>query len=279
VKPPPFGYLRPESIDEATVALAEHGYDAKPIAGGQSLVPLLNFRLSRPAVLIDLGRIPALDGIAIDGGDLRIGAMTRQRTVERAPAVASACPILVEALRHVGHVPIRNRGTIGGSIAHADPAAELPTVALLLDASIVARSVRGERVIPAAEFFVGPFSTTLEPDELVTEVVFPARPGMRTAFTEVARRHGDFAIAGVAGAVVDGSIRLAALGVGWTPVRLSAAEAACASDHALTPATIRAAAVAARDEVDPSDDVHADRAYRKELIEVLATRVLEELRP
>jgi carbon-monoxide dehydrogenase medium subunit len=263
---------------EVVEALATLGPDAKVLAGGQSLVPLLNFRLSRPSVIIDLARVPDLAGITVDGDVLRIGAMARQRAVERSAAVSATCPILGQMLAHVGHVPIRNRGTVAGSIAHADPAAEMPAAAALLDAEIVVMSTRGERRIPARAFFLGPFSTSLEPDELVIAIEFPARAGMRAAFAEIARRHGDFAIAGIAGVVKDGVVRLAGLGVGWTPIRLEAAEAICATDPGLGPTTVTAAAAAARSEVDPSDDIHADRAYRSELVEALTKRVLEGLR-
>ena len=277
MKPAPFEYARPDSVDEAVALLAEHGPDAKVLAGGQSLVPLLNFRLSRPAVLVDIARIPGLDRVSVGDDGIRIGALARQRRVERDARVRAACPLLPVMLGHVGHLQVRTRGTILGSLAHADPAAELPAAAVLLGGRLVVDGPAGRREIEAEDFFIGPFSTVLAPDELLVEVVFPVAGVQRTAFAEVARRHGDFAIAGVAAAAMADGIRLAALGVAWTPIRLRAAEAA-ANEGVLDDARIGAAAAAARAEVDPTDDIHADRAYRVDLIGVLVTRVLEDLR-
>src|SRR4051794_34571709 len=174
LKPPPFEYLAPTTLDEAVALRAEHADDCVLLAGGQSLMPLLNLRLARPAAVIDLGRVAELAGIRELDGGLAIGAMTRQRTAELSTLVGERCPLLVQALRYVAHVTIRNRGTIGGSLAHADGAAELPAVALALGAELVARSTRGERAIAARDFFQGFFTTSLEPDELLTEVRFPA---------------------------------------------------------------------------------------------------------
>ena len=281
MKPPRFRYTAPERLDEALAVLAELGDEAKPLAGGQSLVPMLNMRLARPSVLVDLNRIPELDGIELVDGYLRIRAMTRHRAVERSSVVAQHQPLLSEAIRYVGHLPIRTRGTVGGSIAHADPAAELPGVLLALDGAVELLSQRGERVVPAAEFFVDLLTTVAAPDELVTAVRFPVLPpNSGTAWLEVARRHGDYALVGV-GAVVtitsDGrtieEARLSFIGVSVTPVRARAAEAALRGQP-VAPDTWRAAAVAVREELDPTSDIHASAAYRRSVAGVLAERAL-----
>jgi carbon-monoxide dehydrogenase medium subunit len=277
VKPPPFAYVRPRSVEEVLELLTRHGDDAKVLAGGQSLIPLMNFRFARPGVLIDLGRVEGLDSITEERDGVRVGAMVRQRDAERSEPVARACPLVVEALRHVGHVQIRNRGTVGGSLAHADPAAELPAVAVALDARMEAIGPDGSRTIAAGEFFEGPFTTALRPDELLLSVVFPSTSGRRTAFAEIARRAGDFALAGVAAAItVNGTVRdvsLAALGVGPAATRLSAAEEAVRG-RSLEPAVLQEAASAASAEVSPFDDVHADAEYRREAVGALVSRVL-----
>ena len=283
MKPPRFLYLRPESLEEAVARLAELGEDAKILAGGQSLVPLLNLRLARPSVLVDLRMVPGLAGIdRVDSG-LSIGAMVRQRTAELSPVVAEACPLVAQALRHVGHLQTRNQGTIGGSMAHGDPSAELPAVAVAVDADLVARSVRGERVLPAGEFFEGPFTTALAADEVLTEIRVPPQAGSRTAFAEVARRSGDFALAGVAcrvkldegGAVTE--VALVAIAVGGTPVRLRTAEDAVLGGP-LDDRALAAASRAAAADVDPYDDVQASGAYRRTLVGVLVERSLREVR-
>lgn len=216
MKPPPFEYHAPESVEEALALLAEHGDEAKVLAGGQSLVPLLNFRLIRPARLVDLNRVAGL--AYLNGG--RMGAMTRMRTVER----ESEVPLLRKAARFVGHAQIRNRGTVGGSCAHADPAAELPCALLALEARFRLRSARGERIVPAGEFFLGTFTTALGPDELLVEIeVPPLRPGTRTAFVEYARVHGDFAQAGVAAVVGPDRTVVVVLGAADRPVLLEEA--------------------------------------------------------
>jgi aerobic carbon-monoxide dehydrogenase medium subunit len=272
-------------VQEVLALLAEHGDEAKLLAGGQSLVPLLNLRLARPYVVIDLA---AVDGLArMDSADGRVllGPMTRQRAMETSTALAAACPLLVEAIGHIGHVQIRNRGTVGGSLAHADPAAELPAVAVALDAEMVVRSTKGERVVPAQEFFEGSFTTTLQADELLTEIRMPVTEGRGTAFTELARRTGDFAIAGVAAVVrfQPGSRRvaeagLAALGVGPTPIRLRDAEAAVVGSD-LSGASVSAAAAVAMAAVSPVTDVHADEDYRRRLVGVLVSRALHRSCP
>jgi len=280
MKPPPFLYARPDSVDEATELLAEYGDEGKVLAGGQSLLPLLNFRLSRPSVMVDLALLDDLTTLDREDGYVSVGSMVRQRTLETVPSVREACPLLAKALAYVGHVQIRNRGTVGGSLAHADPAAELPAAAVVLDADICAVSTRGHRWIPAADFFTGPLSTALDPDEIVTRVRFPETHTARTSFVEVTRRGGDFAVAGVAAVVSEGpaDVALAALGVGPTPVRLSEAEATL-RDGASAPEAIEAASTVAAREVEPVSDVHADAAYRRDAIAALVKRALIDTSP
>ena len=282
LKPPPFDYDAPDTLDEALDLLGEYADDAKVLAGGQSLIPLMALRLARPARLVDIGRVDSLQGIDANGA-LTIGAGVHQRTAERSAEVARLCPPLALALPLVAHVPIRTRGTIGGSIAHADPAAELPAIALLADAEITARSRgAGDRTITAADFFRGFFETALEPDELITDVRFPGWPARTgSAFEELARRHGDFALVG-AGAVVglaeDGTVRdarLAFTGVASTPVRVSAAEALLVGNEPTADA-VAAAVEAVRAELDPGSDVHATAAYRTHVAGILAGRVLHD---
>jgi carbon-monoxide dehydrogenase medium subunit len=281
MKPAPFEYHRPESVEEALSLLAEHGYDAKLLAGGQSLVPAMNFRMAVPAVLIDLNRIAGLDGIAEVDGGLRIGAMVRQRAAERDPLVAARAALISETLPFVAHAQIRNRGTMGGSIAHADPAAEIPAVMLALDARFRLRGPNGDRLVTAGDFFTGLFGTALEPDEMLTEIELPAAaPRTGWAFDEVSRRHGDYALAGIAATVtVDeaglcSSARIALLSVGEGPV-LAAEAAAALVGQAPDEAAIRAAAEpASQRDVDPPGDIHASPEYRRQLVKVLVQRVL-----
>jgi len=281
MKPAPFEYHRPASVEEALALLAEHGYEAKLLAGGQSLVPAMNFRLSTPAVLIDLNRIPGLDVIGeTEGGGMRIGAMARQRAAERSPVVAARAPLIAGTLPYVAHAQIRNRGTIGGSIAHADPAGEMPAVMLALAARFHLRGPNGARVVDAADFFTGLFGTALEPDEMLVEAEIPAAPRTGWAFDEVSRRHGDYALAGVAAMVEtddDGrctSARIALLSVGEGPV-LAAGAATAIVGQAPTEDAIRAAAeAAARRDIDPPGDIHASPDYRRQLVDVLVRRVL-----
>ena len=229
MKPPPFSYAAPTTLAEAVGLLTEHAEDEpRVLAGGQSLIPLMNFRLAKPGYLIDLRSVAGLSGIRREGDTLVIGAMTTMSEVERSPEVAVAAPLLAEAIGLVAHTPVRNRGTVGGSLAHADPAAELPAVALASDAELVAAGPAGSRVIPAAEFFTGPFSTALAPDEILTEIRLPVWPGGH-AFVEFSRIHANFAVVGVAALVdLDGDrIRRAALAltsVAPTPIRATAAE-------------------------------------------------------
>lgn len=281
MKPASFDHFAPSSVAEALDLLAEHGPDAKILAGGQSLVPVLNFRLARPSVLIDLNRIPDLAYIDAANGHVAIGAMTRQRAVGGSQEVATHAPLLSEATHHIGHLPTRSRGTIGGSLSNADPAAEYPAVALALDAVMVVQSKRGERLIAAGDFFQGLLTTAIEPDEILTSVAFPKiAPGTGCAFEEIARRHGDFALAGVAAqvTVVDGAVtdaRFAACGVGPGAVRLSDAEAIIRSEGP-TDKAIAAAAETATKQVDPSGDVHGSAAYRRRLAGAMAARAIAE---
>lgn len=263
MKPAPFSYEAPGSVDEAVAMLAEHGEDASVLAGGQSLVPLLNFRMARPEVLVDINRVPDLSGLRTDDGALRIGAVTRDSALERSAAVARGWPLLGEALRHVGHPAIRNRGTVGGSAAYADPAAELPTVLAALDARLRVRSVRGVRVLEAESFFLGHLTTALEPDELLAEIEVPAlAPCTGTAFAEYARLHGDFALAGAAAVVTVGpdlrcrTARLALLGVGATPVRATSAETAMVGVRIDERVAAEAGDLAARDSDPPEPQDH-----------------------
>jgi aerobic carbon-monoxide dehydrogenase medium subunit len=280
MKPPRFDYLVPRSLDEALGLLAQHGEEAKVLAGGQSLVPLLNFRLVRPAHVVDLNEVPGLDGIRVDDGRLAIGAMTRQRQAETSALVRERCPLLAEAMPQVGHVQIRNRGTVGGSLAHADPAGELPAVVAALDGELVLRSRRGERRLAPHEFFVGYLTTAAAPDELLVEARVPVTPPRTgTAFMEVSRRHGDFALVGVAATVtldaggVCTACAIALTGVGPTPVVARDAARALVgvkpTDDALMDVGRRVAGA-----LMPDSDLHASADYRKHLAGVLTRRAL-----
>lgn len=283
MKPPRFDYHAPTSVEEALGLLTRYQGEAKVLAGGQSLMPLLNFRLVRPAALIDLNRIPALAYIHDVNGQVRLGAMTRQRAVEFSAVVRQRLPLLMEATRWVGHLPIRTRGTIGGSIAHADPAAEYPAVLTALEGEVVARSPRGERILRAADLYQTYLTTTLAADEILTEVRLPAMPaGSGWAFEEFARRHGDFALVGIAAVVMpDGGkhprVRLATAGVGPVPARLRAAEEILERDS-LSDAAIAAAAAKAGELVQPDADIHASADYRRHLTGVLTARALKRAR-
>lgn len=282
MKPAPFEYFRPRSLDEALALLDEHGGDAKPLAGGQSLIPAMNFRLATPSVLVDLNEIPELSYVSEQGGEVRIGGMVRQRTVERSALVSQRVPLLAEAMPHIAHPAIRNRGTIAGSLAHADPAAELPAVVLALKATLVVTSASGAREVAADDFFVGLFSTAVQPGELLTEIrIPPPPPRSGFAFQEISRRRGDFALVGVAGAVqLDdrgrcSQARVALVSVGDRP--MAAGQAAnLLTGQAPTAESIRAAAdAAASRDIDPSSDIHASARYRRQLASVLTRRVLE----
>jgi carbon-monoxide dehydrogenase medium subunit len=276
MKPAPFEYHAPESLAEA-VGLLSSLEDAKLLAGGQSLIPILALRLSRFEHLIDLGGVRELTGIRRTNGTITIGAMTTEADIEDSPEVAEAAPLVARATPLIGHFQIRNRGTIGGSLAHADPAAEYPAVAVALDATLELRGAAGVRQVPAADFFEATFMTAAEEDEILTAVHFPVWSGSGGyAVDEVARRHGDFAIVGVAAAVQVEAGRVtraaaALFGVGGTPHRASAAEAAlvgCGVEDADLAAVGRLAAAG----IDPPEDVHASAAYRRELAAVLTGR-------
>lgn len=282
MKPAPFEYFSPQTLDEALALLAEHGSDAKPLAGGQSLIPAMNFRLATPSVLVDLNSLDDLSQIAEHGDGLRIGAMTRQRALERSETVAQRAPLISATIPFVAHAAIRTRGTLGGSLAHADPAAELPAVMLALDARFTLRARNGSRVMSASDFFVGLFATALEPGELLVEVEVPALPaGSGVAFEEISRRHGDFALAGAAAVVsLDDAgrctlARVALLSLSERPI-LAERVAATLVGHAPSADAIRTAAeaAAARD-IDPTSDLHASSDYRRQLAAVLVRRVLE----
>jgi carbon-monoxide dehydrogenase medium subunit len=281
MKPAPFRYLAPRSVPEALDALRRFD-DAKVLAGGQSLVPLLAMRLARPSVIVDLNRIPGLAYVRAERDALAVGAMTRQRAAESDAIVAKRLPLLRQALMWVGHPQIRTRGTVGGSLAHADPAAELPAVAAVLGARFVVAGRRGSRAVGADEFFTGYLTTALQPDEILTEVRFPYPPaGAGWAFQEIARRHGDFAIAGAAAVLrLDSArrcaeARLAFTGVGPGPVRVPEAEARL-SGEPLTDAVLADVHRIVSDALDPSGDIHASAEYRKHVAGVLATRALRE---
>jgi aerobic carbon-monoxide dehydrogenase medium subunit len=281
MKPAPFDYHRPASIGEAFDLLDRYGDDGRILAGGQSLVPALNMRLATPRAVIDINRLPGLDAIRVAADGLVIGALARHEALERSPLVREHAPLLTLALPHVGHAAIRTRGTLGGSLALADPAAELPACVVALDARIRVEGRIGRREIAAADFFRGVYTTALEPGELVTEVVFPAAAGWRSGFQEVARRHGDFALAGLAArARVEGGAiaeaRLVFFGVGGAPVRARAAEAALAGRRPDT-GVIDTARGALADELDPPGDVHGSPALRRHLAGVLLARVVAPL--
>jgi carbon-monoxide dehydrogenase medium subunit len=285
VKPAKFEYHAPASVDEALAILERYDGEARLLAGGQSLVPMMNFRLAQPKAIVDLNRIVELAFIEEEGEVVRIGSMTRQRRLEFAPLVAAKLPLLREALRWVGHLPTRSRGTIGGSIAHADPSAEIPMVLQTLEGEIVARGPQGERRIAAQDLFHAALTTSLAPLEIITEVRFPAMPPQAGhAVEEFARRKGDFAIAAIAAMLVrEGErctkARLATAGVGPTSIRLRAAEAVL-EQHGLGEAAIAEAADKAMAQVDPISDLNGSAEYRRHLTGVLTQRaVLKAIGP
>lgn len=276
MKPAPFLLERPGTLDEALGLLAEHGDAAKLLAGGQSLVPALNFRLTAYDVLIDLNRISDLSGVRLDGDTLRIGAMTRQAQALRDPLVARHLPLMAQALAHVGHPQTRSRGTIGGSLAHADPSAELALVAVALDATLVLRSRDRQRSIAAREFFEDALVTAIEPDEMLTEVVFPATPaGARTVFRELARRHGDFAIVAVAAQRAGDALTVAVGGLEAVPRHCAILIDGLRSDR--SPSRIPALIDAELASVMPLSDLHAGGDYRRSLAATLLGDCLAEV--
>jgi carbon-monoxide dehydrogenase medium subunit len=281
MKPAPFEYHAPDTVDDVVALLAAHGDDAKPLAGGQSLVPLLSLRLTRFDHLVDLNGVASLQGVRRDNGHLVIGAMTRQRAVEQDADATSAVPLLGLAIPHIGHFQIRNRGTIGGSLAHADPASELPAVAAALGAEFTLASKGATRSVGAADFFQGTFMTAVDTGELLTEIRFPVwGAGSGFGFAEFARRGGDFAVVGVAVGVQvsGGTIRQAAIafsGMGGTPVRAGEAEAALVGTSTGS-VDVEAAGQAAVAATDPSDDVHASAANRRRIGAHLVERALRQ---
>ncbi|GAA3251416.1 xanthine dehydrogenase family protein subunit M [Pseudonocardia petroleophila] len=276
MKPPPFDYRDPTTVDDVLSLLAEHTDDATLLAGGQSLMPLLNMRLARPEVLIDLNRVAGLDRITITDDAVTLGATVRLATVEHDTGIAGAMPVLAEAASRVAHPQIRVRSTLGGTLCHADPAAEMPTVAVALGARIHLRSRGAARVVPAADFFETVFTTAKQPDELLVAVEFPRRPGMTVFYDEISRRHGDFPFAGLclgvrteAGVVAE--VIAAAAGVADRPVRLVGLEAAVLG-RPLAEA-VEDAAAAASAEIDPPADHHGTVAFRRGLLRTLVRRL------
>jgi len=282
MKPAPFDFVAPDSLEGALAALEQFGYDAKILAGGQSLIPAMNFRVMQPAVLVDINRISSLSYIQkTDSGGIRIGATTRQRSVERSDLVAAHAPLLHETMPNIAHLQIRNRGTIGGSLAHADPAAELPVLALTLEARMKIQNKSGERWVEAADFFEFMFMTALGPDEILTEVEFPAMPeNAGWAFEEFARRKGDYAMAGVAALLsVDGEGRISRARLGYlnladVPFLATGAQSILEGEKP-THEVIRAAAEQASREVEPSGNVHASPEYQRHLARALTERALK----
>ena len=277
----PVDYEAPGTVAEALDLLAEHQDEASVLAGGQSLIPLLALRLAQPAVLIDINGVQGLSGVSLTDGWVTIGATTREYMAEESATIAELVPLLAAALPLIGHEAIRSRGTVGGSLAHADPAAELPAVARALNAEFVVRGPSGERVVPAADWFEGYLTTSRQADELLTEVRFlAARPGTGTSFQEVARRHGDFAMVGLAtsvtlniGTITDA--RLAFAGVSDVPARATAAEELLEGERPTAELFDEAARVAAAD-IDPPSDLHGSAEYRKKVAAALVRRGLRE---
>jgi CO/xanthine dehydrogenase FAD-binding subunit len=282
MKPAPFKYIAATSLEQALTLKAEYGDDAKFLAGGQSLIPTMNFRLAQPAILIDLNRVEGLAAIRPrDGGSTCVEALARYRTLERDPGFAGMFPLVAEALPHIAHPQIRNRGTIGGNLSHADPASELPAITVALGAKFHIRSAKRERWLEASDFFIGALTTDLQPDEMLVEVELPSpKPRSGSCFMEVARRRGDFAIVGIAAMITlsqrdeCASARLALCGVGETPI-----DATSSTDvligHALTEDAVRDVAAAVQTMIDPPGSVHATADYQRHIAGVLAERALQ----
>jgi carbon-monoxide dehydrogenase medium subunit len=280
MKPAPFEYHAPRTLEEALSLKREHGDEGKALAGGQSLIPAMNFRVAQPSLLIDLNKLEDLRGIRKENGELRIGAMTRQSTAEHDDLVAKHSPLLHEAIPNIAHSQIRNRGTIGGSLAHADPASELPAVALALGSRFRAQNADGERWLEVGDFFAGMFYVGLEPDELLVEIAFPEMaPNTGWAFMEIARRAGDYAMAGLAalltmeGDKID-KAKLVYLNVGDGPVEAVQAQNSLQGVAANEAAFAEAAALASQEDIDPYGNVHASPEYQRHLVNVLTQRAL-----
>lgn len=282
MKAPPFDYLRATSLAQVFQLLQQHGDDARVLAGGQTLIASLNMRLSEPGLLIDIGALQALRGITLQGSMLRLGALATHADIERSPLVAQHAPLLAQAAPHIAHAAIRNRGTLGGSLAYADPAAEWPACMLALDATLVLASSRGERQVPAGDFFTGLYSTALADDEIIVACdVAVLASGERQAFDELARRHGDYAMAGLAAraSLHDGrlqGLRLAFLGLEDKPVRALRTEQAL-EGRTVDDATLALAVQSLRAELQPAADLTSGVATKQQLAGVLAQRVLRRL--
>lgn len=280
MKAPDFAYERPESVDAALAALAAGGPDARLLAGGQSLMPLLNFRLAAPAVLIDINRIKGLDAIEEQGDSIQVGALARHVDLERSATIARTVPLLADVMPHIAHAAIRTRGTIGGSLALADPAAELPACMIALDATVIARSAKSERRIAAAEFFLGIYQTALRDDEMIVAVEIPKQAGRRYAFREIARRHGDYAMAGLVMTAAAGDrlddARIVFFGVADRPARAAAAEEAVAGLAAGGDAA-EAAAAALDGTLAVEGDLNAPAPMKLHLAKVLLRRAIAGL--
>jgi CO/xanthine dehydrogenase FAD-binding subunit len=279
MKPAPFKYVRASSLDHALSVKAENGEEARFLAGGQSLIPSMNFRLARPSVLIDINGLAELASIDLER-EIRLGALTRYATLERNGGFLEACPLFADALPHIAHPQIRNRGTIGGNLSHADPASELPAIALAMQARMKVKSVRGERELDASEFFVGILTTDISPDEMLAEIVFPLLPrSTGTCFMEVARRRGDFALAGVAVIVSldeEGcctGIRVTLCGIGDTPIDASAAAMSLIGQRC-TDQAIETVAADVREAIEPPGNVHASADYQRHVAGVLTRRAI-----
>ena len=280
MKPAPFKYVFATSLEHALTLKAEHGDEARFLAGGQSLIPTMNFRLARPSVLIDINGLKEMAGVDNADGDIRVGALTRYRDLERNSDFLKSCPLFAEALPHIAHPQIRNRGTIGGNLSHADPASELPALAVAMQARMRIKSSSAERDVPASDFFRGLLTTDIGSEEMLTEITYPAlSPRTGTCFQEVARRRGDFALAGVAAVVtLDQArrcteVRLALCGVGETPVDAGDAVAGLIGTEC-NEAAIEAAAAEVQGVIDPAGNVHATPDYQRHIAGVLAKRTL-----
>jgi carbon-monoxide dehydrogenase medium subunit len=280
MKPAAFDYIAADSLEAALSALSAAGGDGKVLAGGQSLMPMLNFRLARPSILVDINRVPGLAYVEATDAAIKVGALTRHHALETSPVIKAYLPVVTAAMQHVAHLAIRNRGTIGGSLSHADPAAELPMMACLLDAHIGIQSPRGRRVANAQDFFVASLVTSLEEDEIVTDVEFPRlAAGTGWAFEEVARRAGDFALAavGVTISATDGkcdTARIGMMGVGETPMRADEAESLLRG-QLFSEALVDAAVQSLRAAIEPNTDLHASGDYRRHLAGALARKAIQ----
>lgn len=284
MKPAPFDYLAPQNLEEALQIMSAHGYEAKLLAGGQSLIPIMNFRLAQPTLIVDLNGVTELGRLQRDeAGGLRIGAMVRQRELEHSQLIADLAPLLHEAMPYVAHPQIRNRGTMGGSLAHADPAAELPLIAIALEAHLHLLRQGSERWVRAEEFYTGLFMTSLEPEEILADVTIPPLPANSGyAFMELARRHGDYAQAGAAALVTldeDGicrNARLVFLAVGEVPMVAHQAVKAIIGQKPTAELITEVAQAGATGEIDPLTDIHATADYKRHLAQVLARRALQQ---